>query len=414
MYPKIKQDAKICLIANGCHENRNDAARIQEFFIQNGWSIVNDFKLADVIYFCACGSLEDSYLNSINIIKQLNDQKKPNAKLIICSCLTKINKDLIKKINQGPTFGPDEFEKLNEMFKPKIEAQHIHANFLVSYPNLMNKYERISMYIKDSGFFINIITWFTKIFLEKIHSKTSVVSNPNAFFIKVSTGCLSNCAFCSIRKTRGNLRSKPIEKIVEEFKEGLEKGYTEFGLIGTDVGSYGRDQGVNLAVLLKELINIKGDYKIKLRNINPKFLIEMMPELHKIFQSGKISYILTGMQSGNNRILKLMNRDYKIKDFKDTIKTINSKYPEIKIRTQVIVGYPSETKEEFKDTVRVLDNLTFDAVEVFMFNPRSNTIASKMEKQIPRKVAKRRYFKLYMKTIFNEIERNKKSRISIR
>ena len=398
---------KICLIANGCHENRNDAARIKEFFKKNGWILVNNFKNADVILFYACGSLEDYYLNSINIINQLKTQKRKSAKLIICGCLTKIDKDLVKKLSHGPIFGPDEFEKLNETFNPKIKSEDIQANYLISYPDLLNIYKRISMYLKDSGIFINTITWITKILLEFFKHEESVVSRPNTYFIKISTGCLSNCAFCSIRLSRGKLKSKPIDVIVKEFQRGLEKGYTEFGLIGTDIGSYGRDLGVTLINLLKELIKNKGDYKIRLRNVNPKYLIEMFPEFKEIFKSGKISYILTGVQSGNNRILKLMNRDYDIEEFKNIIGTINKEFPEIKIRTQIIVGFPSETNEEFKDSLRLIEQINFDAVEVFIFNPRSNTKAVKMKEQIPRKIARKRYIKLYMNSIFHELKNKK-------
>ena len=165
---------------------------------------------------------------------------------------------------------------------------------------------------------------------------------------------------------------------------------------------------------LKELIKKEGEYNIKLRNINPKFLIEMMPELQEIFKSGKVSYILTGVQSGNNRILKLMNRDYKIEDFKDTIITINRDFPEIKLRTQVIVGFPSETEEEYQDTVQLLEQLNFDVVEVFMFNPRSKTKAAKMKNQVPQKVIRRRYVKLYIKTMFDRLDRKKNELKKIR
>lgn len=408
-YREMNRNKKICVIANGCHENSNDAARIQEFFTQNGWIVTSDFQDADIILFKACSLLQELHVESMDIINHLKTRKKPSTDLIVCGCLPKNNKDLLRKIYQGPTFGPDEFEKLNEIFKTKIKVQNIHTNFLLPYQNLSNKYEIISLFLRDPGIFITAIRWLTGNYFQQLQNAISVRSHPHTFFIKVSTGCLSNCAFCSVRLTRGSLRSKPIDKIVEEFEEGLQEGYTEFGLIGTDVGSYGRDQGITLITLLKNLIKKEGNYKIKLRNINPKFLIEMMPELREIFQSGKISYILTGVQSGNNRILRLMNRDYNIEDFKEAILILNREFPEIKIRTQVIVGFPSETKEEFHDTVRLLDEISFDVVDVFMFNPRPNTKAAKMGNQIPKKVAKRRYFKLYMKSMFNELERKKKA-----
>jgi len=178
------------------------------------------------------------------------------------------------------------------------------------------------------------------------------VYRPYSFLIKIATGCSSACAYCAVRLSRGKVRSKPIHKVAEEFDEGLAKGYSEFALIGTDTGSYGRDQNITLAALLRELITRKGDYKIRLRNVQPKFLIEMMPELQEIFKTGKISYLGTANESGNNRILELMNRGYRIEDYKEAIHTINKKFPDMQLRTQLMAGFPSETDEEFEDTIR--------------------------------------------------------------
>jgi MiaB/RimO family radical SAM methylthiotransferase len=233
--------------------------------------------------------------------------------------------------------------------------------------------------------------------------------NANTFCIKVSTGCLNSCSFCGVRLSRGRLKSKPIDKVVDEFEEGLTEGYAEFALIGTDLGAYGRDQGTTLTALLGELVKAKGDYRIKLRNIQPRFLIEMMPQLVEILQCGKISHLSSSPQSGNNRILRLMKRGHRIEDFKEAILTLNREFPEIQIRTQVMVGFPSETEEEFQDTVRLLDEVCFDFAEVYLFSPRPDTEAAKMKDQIPQKVARRRYHKLYMKSLFNQMGRKKKA-----
>ncbi|KON28644.1 hypothetical protein AC481_00725 [miscellaneous Crenarchaeota group archaeon SMTZ-80] len=405
----IALNKKVYVGANGCHENRNDAARIQEFFIQNGWAVTSDFKKADLILFKACGALQTLNAESSDIINHLQAQKKSSADLIVGGCLSKNNHNLLRKIYRGPTFGPDEFEKLDEIFNQKTKAQDIHANSLLPYTDFYKKYKKISCALRDPGVFITAVKWLTGKHFERLQAAISVVSHPRTFFIKISTGCLCHCSFCSPRLARGTLKSKPVEKIVDEFEKGLRKGYTEFGLIGTDIGSYGRDHDVTLVTLLSELIKSNGDYKIKLRNLNPKFLIEMMPDLRKIFRSGKISYILTGVQSGNNRILKLMNRGYDIEDFKEAILTLNREFPKIQIRTQVIVGFPSETDEEYRDTARLLDELSFDVVDVFMFNPMPNTGAAKLGGQIPRRVIKRRFVKLYLRSMFNGLEKKRRA-----
>jgi len=342
-----------------------------------------------------------------SIINRIKASKKPSAELIVCGCLSKINKSSLREVYQGPTFGSDEVERANEIFQAKTKAQDIHANFLLPPVHLdeATPYLRKIKRIMRPGILMAIMN---RLFLHRF-ARGIKVYNRHSFCIKVSTGCLSACSFCAVRLSRGTLKSKPINKVVDEFEEGLAKGYTEFALLGTDVGAYGRDQGTSLVALLKELVTRKGDYQIRLRNIQPRFLIEMMPELRNLFQCGKISYLSSAAESGNNRILGLMNRGYRIEDFKEAILTINREFPKIQIRTQLMVGFPSETEEEFQDTVRLLDEVRFDFVEVYTFQPRPNTKAARMKDQIPHKVASRRSHKLLMKSLFNRKERKDKA-----
>jgi tRNA A37 methylthiotransferase MiaB len=191
-----------------------------------------------------------------------------------------------------------------------------------------------------------------------------------------------------------------MDMVIKEFEEGLGKGYKNFALLGTEVGAYGKDLGIDLVVLLKELISREGDYRISLRNLHPRNLIEMLPEFRKIFATGKISYIACAPESGNNRILGLMNRGYKIEDFKEAIGILNKEFPQMKIRTQIIVGFPTETEEEFQDSMRLVDDLHFDFVEVYMFEVRKGTRAATMTSQIPNIAKKRRCLKLLLKLLW--------------
>ena len=394
---------KIFIVANGCPENRLDIVSIQEFFKRNGSTVTDDIHQADIIIFNSCALNQDSEDVSIEIIKQIKSMKKPSAEFIVCGCLPKINKERLEEVYQGHTFGSDEMQKLEGIFKLGIKSEDIYSNFLIDSTKFLNLKKKktfmtIIKKLKKKGISIAIINLIEK--YRNRYGQSTRVCGPDTFNIKVSTGCLSNCSFCAVRLSRGRLKSKPTEKIVEEFEEGLGRGYKKFALIGTDVGAYGRDQGANLVFLLKKLINKKGEYKISLRNIQPKYLIEMMPQLRNIFKSGKISFLSSSPESGNNRILQLMNRGYRIEDFKEAVKTLNKEFPKIQIRSQVIVGFPTETEEEFQDTVNLVDELHFDFVEIYMFQPRPGTKAAKMKGQVLQKVAKKRYFKLAIKLLF--------------
>ena len=177
----------------------------------------------------------------------------------------------------------------------------------------------------------------------------------------------------------------------------MNQGFKEFALIGTEVGNYGVDTGTNLAELLNELMAAQGDYQVRLRNIHPKFLIEMLPQLVEIFKTGKIPYLESAVQSGNNRILKLMKRDYTIEGYKHALRTVRRNAPWMQIRTQIIAGFPGESEEEFMDSVNLIAAFDFDFVEVYGFAAYPNTAASRMNNKLPRNEILRRTHKLYMK-----------------
>jgi len=410
---------KVCVLTHGCPENRIDGARIREFLKKNGHKLTSEVRDADIILLNACGLTRHSEKINRDLISRIEALKKPSAKVIMGGCLTKINSDF----RQNLTFGvDDDLALLNTMFDARIPVQNIHANFLLPQVRLRDasaktvettrsvlrkltrprviagkllRYYRTGCRVSGSR---NGERTISKLSRERQESVGTVVNvyKPSTFLIKVSTGCLNTCSYCAVRLSRGRLKSKPIDRVVEEFEEGVAKGYRQFGLIGTDVGAYGRDRDTDLVTLLKELLRTDGDYRIKLRNIQPRFLIEMLPELRKILQSGKVTYLSSAAESGNNRILRLMNRGYRIEAFKEAIGLLNMDFPYIQLRTQLMVGFPSETEEEFQDTVRLLDELNFDVVEVYIFQSRPGTEAAKMAGQIHKKVALRRCYELCM------------------
>jgi len=387
----------ICVITNGCPENRIDAARIQEFLIENGWTVVDDYRDADMILFNACALTKHKQDISIEKIKKITAKKNPAAKLIVCGCLSKIDNNSLREVYQGLTFGSDEIEQVAKIIETKTDPQKARANYLIPETAIPSQVPDLRDIVSPI-----VIPKLLKKFNDPWRREGATVVTPHTFYIKVSTGCLSNCSYCGVKLSRGMLKSKPIDRVIDEFENGLTKGYEEFALIGTDLGAYGRDQGNTLSSLLKELLKRDGNYKMKLRNIQPRFLIEMMNEFLDILQYDKVSYIGSAVESGNNRILRLMNRGYKIEDFKKAILSLRKEFPRVQINTQVMIAFPGETEEEFSDTVQLLDEVSFDFVEVYIFQPRPNTKAAQMKDQIPRKVANRRFFKIFMRSLFKE------------
>lgn len=368
---------KACVLCTGCPESRIDSTRVKNFLIENGWTITDKVEEADSVLFRACGLTNVAIEHSIQVIRRLKAKKKVNAQFIVWGCLPKINREALRTVYNGITFGEDETNILDKILEAKKPIAEVTANSCMPIFELKPRLNK----------------------LEKLFSKKCCIAGSESIFqIKVSTGCLSNCSFCSVRISRGLVHSKSIEKVLTDFRNGLDKGFRYFGLLATDLGAYGRDIGQNLVDLLVELTKEKGDYKIGLRNINPYFLSEMFEELRPIFASGKIWFLSSSAESGSDRILKLMRRRYKIQDFIEGIRILNNEYPNISLRTQLMVGFPTETNEDFQMTKKVIDELKFDWVEIYKFSPNNGTPAATMTNQVPEHTKAIRYRQLYLKT----------------
>ena len=372
---------KAFVVSSGCPESRIDSTRVKNFLIENGWTMTDKITDADLVAFRACGLTDTSIEKSLQLIGSLKARMKGTAQFIVWGCLPKINMEALKTVYEGITFGEDEINIFNKILQAKKPIEEVTANSCMTNFELKQGFR---------GKLSKLDKYFSR--------KYSIVGKDSIFEIKVSTGCLGNCSFCNVRRSRGLVHSKSTEEVVTEFRNGLKKGYRYFGLLATDLGAYGRDRGCNLVDLLVELTKEKGDYKIGLRNVNPHFLIEMFEELRPIFASGKIWFLSSSVESGSDRILKLMQRRYQVQDFIECIRIINSEYPNILLRTQILVGFPSETNKDFQMTTKLFDELKFDWVEIYKFSSCKGTTAAKMPNQISESTKETRFMQLFLKT----------------
>lgn len=371
----------VYITCTGCPESRFDSARVEQFLKENGWAVTKNIKTADVVLFRACGLTGTTTNDSLQIIRMIKAEKRDDSKFIVWGCLPKIDMDALRTEYTGITFGEEDISLLNKILNPEKPIEEITSN------STMSVFE-----IKRSGLegSLRRLQDFSQKFF-------SIAQNKEIFHIKVSTGCLGSCSFCAIRKSRGSVRSKNIDEIIFEFRNGLEKGFRYFSLLATDLGAYGRDVGLTLVDLLEALLELPGNYKIGLRNINPYFLNEMFEDLKPFLGSGKIWFLSTAAESGSNRILKLMGRRYTIQDFKKCIKALNKDYPQIFLRTQLLVGFPTETDYDFRQSLDLLDELAFDWVEVYPYSPRKGTVAAGLDGQISEKTKRVRLYQLSLK-----------------
>lgn len=376
------------------------------------YQVVSDCAEADLIIFLGCSVTQDKEDLSLQIAKALNLSKRPDAEILVAGCISKIRPELkntdprhqaileqlhrIARFENSPdlvtNIPPVEFWKGSEA----ILGPEVARAFVCDYVRQTHKDARPLIPWELSSTAIRLITRYRRL----IDPELNFDSN-KTFCIKVSTGCAGNCSYCSIKLARGDVISKPIPDIVEEFRRGRAQGYRDFALLGTDLGDYGKDRGEDLMQLLESLVREEGDFILRLRNVNPRCLIPSAARLGKLLQSGKINYILSPVQSGSDRILDLMGRGYHVGDYLEAVRTLRKAYPRLFLKTQLIVGFPGETDGDFEKTKVLLKNAVFDYVDVYAFTPRPMTRAASFPDRVPDPVIMKRYRGLALRTFLH-------------
>ncbi|PLV58315.1 tRNA (N(6)-L-threonylcarbamoyladenosine(37)-C(2))-methylthiotransferase MtaB [Thermotoga sp. KOL6] len=209
-------------------------------------------------------------------------------------------------------------------------------------------------------------------------------------YIKVEDGCDNACTYCAIRHARGTkIRSKPIEIFREEFLKMVMKGYKEIVITGVNLGRYGKDLGTDLVELVKSVENIPGDYRIRFSSINVEDVTDRILDLFK--SNPRICHHLhISVQSGSDNVLKRMGRRYKVSDFVRVVEKLRDLDPDFSITTDIIVGFPGETEEDFLRTVKLVEEVEFSRVHIFRYSPRPGTPASKFNGVVPEDEKKER------------------------
>jgi len=402
----------VSVVAYGCPEVAMDATLLEQYFQQkSGFTLCQDHSQADLIIFLGCSVTQNSEDYSSRTIEILKAQKRPDAQLLVAGCIAKMRPDLAG--DQSNFYGlVKEIEALRRF---DGEALRLSANVLHARTRPMYDYkqrlarlrERLGSRNSHSGAVPSKVSLLLTVGAvpaikrcrDLVIDKLNVFKN-KVFPIKISTGCAGNCSYCSIRLTRGRIRSKPIDFVVREFESGLEQGYRYFALLGTDIGDYGKDRGIDLLDLLQELTSHEGDFKLRLRNVNPRWLVASADAFCELLKKKKIIYLESPAQSGSNRILQRMNRGYRIEDYVEALRKVRKACPSIFIRSQIMVGFPGETDEDFRDTLKLVDCNVFDYAQLFEYTVRPGTKAATLSDRVPEKIIRQRYDKLLFKCFF--------------
>jgi len=354
----------------GCTLNRSDSEVMAGLLKKEGYKIVDDEDKADLVIINTCtvkGPTENKFYRYLKNIK--------DKKIIIAGCIPQADPEL-KILEKYSLIGVNQLVKIGFVVEKTLKGNTV---------KLLKKEHN------------------PRLNLAKIRK------NPVIEIIPICEGCLGEpCAYCKVKQARGSLFSYDKSVIIKQAENALKDNIKEIWLTSQDNGCYGLDINTNIVELLKDILKIKGDFKIRLGMINPNFALRFLDELIEIYKNKKMfKFLHVPVQTGNNKILKLMKRKYTVEDFFKIINKFRKEIPDITISTDIICGFPTETEQEFLDSYNLIKEIKPDVLNINMFWPRSKTKAAEM-KQILSRDIKERTRKLTK--LFHEIalEQNKK------
>ena len=371
----------------GCQMNVHESEKLAGMLVSLGYELSNEINNSDVIVFNTCcirDGVEQKILGNIGALKKLK-KKNPSLIIAICGCMSQADgrSELIFK----------KFPFVDIIFG--THNIHMFKEYLLNHQSSNQKINDV--WEKEKGIFENV-----EILRDNLFSNA---------WVNINYGCNNFCSYCIVPYVRGRERSRKPDDIISECRQLINEGYKYITLLGQNVNSYGNDfadENINFASLLKSIAQLDGDFRIKFMTSHPKDLSEEV--VKTIAENDKISKVIhLPIQSGSNSILKSMNRKYTREHYLSLISMIRKYIPNAYISTDIIVGFPGETEEDFLDTYNLINEVKYDGVFAFMFSRRSGTVADTMTNQISEDIKKDRIHRLLELSKSITKEKNKTS-----
>lgn len=364
----------------GCQMNASDTEHYAGQLEELGYMPAEDFHTADVIIVNTCCVRESAEKKIAGKIGELKNVKNKNPEVVICVAGCMAQKD-----------------------GEKLLKKHPQVDLLLGTAYVNDFKNILTDYLADrKGALYTDLTIHQSEFEGKM-----VRQSPFSAWIPIMYGCNNFCTYCIVPYVRGRERSRAIENIVAEIEQAVKEGYKEFTLLGQNVNSYGKDFGEKdaFAKLLRRVNEIEGVERVRYMTSHPRDMneevIKAVAECEHVCENFHVPF-----QAGSDEILRKMNRGYTREKYLELIKMIRSYVPDASITTDIIVGFPGETEQDFEDTLALVQEVGFDAAFTFIYSKRSGTPAAKMEGQVPLDIKKDRLNRLMEVQNLSSLHRN--------
>ena len=338
---------KVFIETYGCTFNQADSEIMAGVLSENKIELVDNPDDADAIIVNTCYVKLPTESKVINRIKRLQ-QQYPQKQIIVGGCMVEV--DPKKLDNIGPNcswIGPHQLNKTADVVKSAIAGD----------------------VVREFGFSDE-----PKVCVPKIRQ------DPYVHVIQICEGCLGACTYCCTRFARGHLNSYPIADIVAEARSAIEDGCVEIQLTAQDTSAFGKDTGEKLSDLIKEVANLDGDFKVRVGMMHPKNIGDDLEDLIEAFKLPKVyDFIHLPIQSGSDKVLREMRRNHTVDDYKKIVYRFKEEIPNITVATDIIIGYPTETEEDFMQTADLIREIKFNLIHLSKYQDREGAISSSLE-----------------------------------
>lgn len=370
-----KSKPKVWIEAYGCSASMADSEMIGGILKEAGYEIATKRSESALNLIVTCSVKDTTEHKMMSRIRTMVKSGKP---LVVAGCLPKADKAKIESASSSASLiGPNSIDKAPDAVRSALSGDRLVA-------------------LKDSQ-------------LDKVNIPR-VRLNPVISIVEIANGCMSECTFCQTKIAKGWLRSYRIGDIVRQIKSDIKSGCKEVWLSSTDNGCYGRDIDSNLVDLLQACCSIEGNFKIRVGMMNPMYLPAILDRMVRLFcENDKLfKFLHIPVQSGSNRVLRKMKRGHTSKTFIDIVQAFRDRIPEMTISTDIIVGFPSETEDDFKQTIDLLERSEPDTVNISRYAARPKTEASGWkEMKVSSQVSKER--SEYLHTLTRKIAKKRNS-----
>ena len=338
--------AKVWIESYGCSASMADSEMIAGLLKSSGHQLVNDVNSADVNLIVTC-AVKDATAN--RMVYRIKDLTKTGKPLVVAGCLAKAEPNRIERLSpKASMLGPHAIDKTVEVVNAALNGNR-------------------SVALMDST--------KPKVNLPRLRL------NPVVGITEIASGCLSECTFCETKLAKGRLQSYRIGDIVRQVKEDIKQGCREVWLTSTDNGPYGKDLRCNLADLINEVCTVEGDFMVRVGMMNPMYVPFMLEDLIEAYRNDKVfKFLHIPVQSGSDKVLRLMKRGHKASVFADIAKRFRDEFKHFTIATDIIVGFPEEDGVDFERTLDLLKEVEPDIINISRYSARPGTEASLMEK----------------------------------